>query len=95
MKTVCAFLNSEGGTLLIGVADTGVPKGLADDLKHFVDHQNVDGFELRLRQALSRTISPTRTSWWRSRFLTSTASRSAASTSVGPRTPDVKQWRVR
>jgi predicted HTH transcriptional regulator len=58
MKTVCAFLNSEGGTLLIGVADTGVPKGLADDLKHFVDHQNVDGFELRLRQALSRNISP-------------------------------------
>lgn len=28
MKTVCAFLNSGGGTLLIGVADTGEPKGL-------------------------------------------------------------------
>jgi predicted HTH transcriptional regulator len=47
MKTVCAFLNSEGGTLLIGVADSGLPKGLADDLEHFEDHQNVDGFELR------------------------------------------------
>jgi serine/threonine protein kinase len=58
MKTVCAFLNSEGGTLLIGVADTGEPKGLADDLKHFEDHQNVDGFELRFRQALSRNVSP-------------------------------------
>ena len=27
MKTVCAFLNSGGGTLLIGVADTGKPTG--------------------------------------------------------------------
>jgi len=40
MKTVCAFLNSGGGTLLIGVADTGKPTGLEDDL------QDRDGAEV-------------------------------------------------
>jgi serine/threonine protein kinase len=58
MKTVCAFLNSGGGTLLIGVADTGEPKGLQDDLQHFSDHKTVDGFERRFRDALSKNLNP-------------------------------------
>jgi serine/threonine protein kinase len=58
MKTVCAFLNSGGGTLLIGVADTGEPKGLEDDLQDFSDKKTVDGFELRFRDALSTSLSP-------------------------------------
>lgn len=58
MKTVCAFLNSGGGTLLIGVADTGEPKGLEDDLQDFSDKQTVDGFQLRFRDALSASLSP-------------------------------------
>jgi len=37
MKTVCAFLNTRGGTLLIGVADSGEPAGLHDDLRDFSD----------------------------------------------------------
>ena len=58
MKTVCAFLNSGGGTLLIGVADTGKPTGLEDDLQDFSDKKTVDGFELRFRDALSASLSP-------------------------------------
>jgi len=58
MKTVGAFLNSGGGTLLIGVADTGEPKGLADDLQDFSDNKTVDGFELKFRDALSKDLDP-------------------------------------
>jgi serine/threonine protein kinase len=58
MKAVCAFLNSGGGTLLIGVANTGEPKGLEDDLQDFSDKKTVDGFELRFRDALSKNLSP-------------------------------------
>jgi predicted HTH transcriptional regulator len=58
MKTVCAFLNSGGGTLLIGVADTGEPKGLEDDLSDISAKKTVDGFELRLRDALSGNLNP-------------------------------------
>ena len=58
MKTVCAFLNSGGGTLLIGMADTGEPKGLEDDLQDFSANKTVDGFELRFRDALSANLGP-------------------------------------
>ena len=58
MKTVCAFLNSGGGTLLIGVADKGEPKGLEDDLQDFSDKKTVDGFERRFRDALSKNLNP-------------------------------------
>jgi serine/threonine protein kinase len=58
MKTVCAFVNSGGGTLLIGVADDGRPTGLHDDLQDFTDKKDVDGFELRFRDALSGNLSP-------------------------------------
>jgi serine/threonine protein kinase len=58
MKTVCAFLNSGGGTLLVGVADTGEPTGLEDDLQDFSDKKTVDGFELRFRTALSGSLNP-------------------------------------
>ncbi len=58
MKTVCAFLNAEGGTLLIGVADTGEPQGLEPDLQDFSDKKTVDGFELKFRDALSANLNP-------------------------------------
>jgi serine/threonine protein kinase len=58
MKTVCAFLNTGDGTLLIGVTDTGEPKGLQDDLQDFSDKKTLDGFELRFRQALSTSLNP-------------------------------------
>jgi hypothetical protein len=45
VKTVAAFLNTEGGTLLIGVGDTGTVLGLGNDYKTFGKHQDRDGFE--------------------------------------------------
>jgi Putative DNA-binding domain len=53
VKTVCAFLNSSGGALLIGVADSGEPTGLEDDLRSFAHNRTIDGFEVRFRDALS------------------------------------------
>ena len=58
MKTVCAFLNGAGGTLLIGVADSGEPTGLEDDLRDFADKRTIDGFELRFRGTLVVGLDP-------------------------------------
>lgn len=56
-KTVAAFMNSEGGNLLIGVDDNQNVLGLADDLSTFTK-QNLDGFELHLLEVLKRFIGP-------------------------------------
>ena len=58
MKTVCAFLNGEGGTLLIGVANSGEPTGLEDDIRDFSDRKTTDGFESRFREALVTGLDP-------------------------------------
>lgn len=58
IKTVCAFLNTCDGNLLIGVADTGEIKGLEDDLQDFRDKKTVDEFELKFRSAMSASIKP-------------------------------------
>ena len=58
VKTVCAFLNGIGGTLLVGVADSGELNGLEDDIKDFSDRKTTDGFESRLREALVNGIDP-------------------------------------
>jgi hypothetical protein len=50
-KTVAAFLNSKGGTLLIGVADDGSIRGLADDFV-ICKKTDRDAFELWLVQML-------------------------------------------
>jgi hypothetical protein len=51
-KTLAAFLNCRGGTLLIGVTDSGEPVGIARDLKTLQQKPNLDGFELCLREAV-------------------------------------------
>lgn len=56
VKTVAGFLNSEGGTLLIGVADNGEVLGLNDDYST-MSKGNRDGFELSLRQRLEASLS--------------------------------------
>jgi predicted HTH transcriptional regulator len=58
VKAVCAFLNGEGGTLLIGVANSGEPTGLEDDIRDFSDRRTTDGFELRFRDALVAGLEP-------------------------------------
>jgi serine/threonine protein kinase len=57
-RTVCAFLNTCDGTLLIGVSDTAEPTGLEDDLHDFAGNKTVDEFELKFRNALSASIKP-------------------------------------
>jgi hypothetical protein len=57
LKTIAAFLNAEGGTLLIGVSDAGEIKGIARDLQ-FVRGNNCDGFEQKLRSLLNDHFDP-------------------------------------
>lgn len=56
-KTACGFLNAEGGTLLIGVADDGTVVGLDVDLQTLKSKPNLDGYELFLRDLFDRSLS--------------------------------------
>ena len=56
-KTVCGFLNAEGGELLIGVDDNGIPVGLANDMQTLGSKADRDGYELFLRQHLDNSLS--------------------------------------
>lgn len=53
MKTVAAFANSHGGTLLIGVDDEGQIRGLEKDYLS-LNNTDRDGFELYLRNLLNQ-----------------------------------------
>jgi hypothetical protein len=70
VKTVCGFLNGEGGSLFVGVDDAGTPLGLADDLKTLGSKANLDGYELFLRQLLDTGLSVSTASTVRIRFPT-------------------------
>ncbi len=56
-KTVCGFLNAEGGKLLIGVDDDANVIGLDDDMQTLGSKGNPDGYELYLRQLLDNALS--------------------------------------
>ena len=51
LKTVAAFLNSDGGTLLLGVSDEGEVLGLEHDYQT-LQKKNSDGYELFLGDLL-------------------------------------------
>ncbi len=55
IKTVAAYLNSDGGTLLIGVDDNGDILGIEKDLR-FVRGNSLDQFELLLTRVLTDKI---------------------------------------
>lgn len=55
MKTIAAFANAHGGTLLIGVADSGEIKGLDNDYKS-LNGGNRDKFELHLKTLIINTF---------------------------------------
>ena len=57
VKTVCGFLNAEGGKLFIGVTDDGTPTGLEADLQTLTSRPNLDGYELMLRGLLELNLS--------------------------------------
>ena len=56
IKTVAAFLNSDGGELLVGVADDGQIVGLERDLK--LNQSSADRFLLKFKDFVSRRIGP-------------------------------------
>lgn len=56
LKTVAAFLNSNGGTVVIGVEDDGKVFGLDNDLKTL--HGSIDNFEQLLTSLVSEYVGP-------------------------------------
>jgi serine/threonine protein kinase len=58
-KTVAAFLNSEGGTLLIGVDDSGATLGIEPDFAYLKrGKQDGDGWLLSLKDVIISTLGP-------------------------------------
>jgi hypothetical protein len=55
VKTVAGFLNSDGGTLLIGVEDGGAVVGLEQDYQT-IHKKNRDGYELFLQDLLLNNV---------------------------------------
>ena len=58
VKSIAGFMNSEGGTLLIGVTDFGDVFGIETDLKTLGKRQNPDGFALWLNGLLDNLLGP-------------------------------------
>jgi len=54
-KTISAFLNSDGGTLIIGVDDDGNTLGLDKDIET-LSKKDIDGFELHLRNIIKKYL---------------------------------------
>lgn len=54
MKVICGMVNSYGGTLYLGVYDTGTAKGLADDLEFF--DGSTDKFDLYVRNQIRSAL---------------------------------------
>ncbi|MCK5524479.1 MAG: ATP-binding protein [Thiomargarita sp.] len=71
LKTIAAFMNTEGGTLLIGVEDNGHIFGLEKDISLLKEgKQTLDGFELALRDIIGSNIGTAFSSskWVKVRF---------------------------
>ena len=58
VKSIAGFMNAEGGTLLIGVTDSGEIFGIETDLKTLGKRQNPDGFALWLTSLLDNMLGP-------------------------------------
>lgn len=56
-KAICAFLNSNGGFLIIGVTDKGEPQGLSFDFSLSEDKNQKDFFMLEFDQMLEHFLS--------------------------------------
>lgn len=58
LRAVCGFLNTEGGTLYIGVDDSGHPVGLVPELSAIRDSHPHDVFRARFREHLKNHLDP-------------------------------------
>lgn len=66
-KTVAGFLNAEGGTLIIGVNDNGVPIGLSHDLT-LMKEPDFDRYELWINDFLESTLGKPALAFLSTRF---------------------------
>ena len=57
VKTIAAFMNTNGGTLLVGIDDQGRPVGIESDYP-FVKGRDRDGWELSLTTAVKNALGP-------------------------------------
>ena len=58
-KTIAAFLNTVGGTLLIGVSDSGAVLGIEPDFVYLRQGKNnADGWLLSLKDAIGNALGP-------------------------------------
>lgn len=67
LKTIAAFLNSEGGTLIIGVEDDGNILGLEKDLS-LMSKGTLDQFEIDVMQLISNSLGANFTQFVKLRF---------------------------
>jgi len=57
-ETIAAFLNTSGGTLLIGVDDTGITLGIKPDFEYCQkEKQNDDGWMLSLKTVITNALN--------------------------------------
>ncbi len=56
LKSVAGFMNTHGGTLLVGVVDDGAVAGIEQDFPFQGAKQNVDGWELWLTDLLATSL---------------------------------------
>ncbi len=56
VKTIAAFMNTQGGTLVIGVNDDGQVIGIESDYQTFQKKPNRDGFILKLSSLISQNM---------------------------------------
>ena len=56
-KTIAAFLNTDGGILLIGVANNGVIVGIEPDFARCED-QDLDGWQLHFKDVIAQLLGP-------------------------------------
>lgn len=67
-KTICSFLNSNGGTLCIGVSDDGIPKGLEYDFSILGENAK-DKLKLELDQLISHFFNTATNQYITSEFV--------------------------
>jgi hypothetical protein len=58
VRAVAAFLNTRGGTLWLGVSDSGAATGLEEELAQIPDSRPRDVFELKFHEALKQALEP-------------------------------------
>jgi len=58
LKTVAGFLNHDGGTIVIGLDDNGVPEGIDEETQHLFETPSNDRYQLLIEDALRSALMP-------------------------------------